>query len=334
MEEKTMSPSSAKFGYFSTAEKVTEGIDASHMTAVVTGATSGVGRETARVLALRGAQVVVAARNVDSGERLKQAILQDVGNNARVHVIQLDLGSMQSVREFVASFESKGLPLNVLINNAGIMACPFSLSADCIELQFATNYLGHFLLTNLLLSKMKSTAEQTGTEGRIVCVTSAFHSQTYKGGVLWQRINEKSSYSQYKAYGQSKLAMILSANELARRLSQENANVTINCVHPGVIATNIFRHSKILALATKLISPFLKSIQQGAATQCFVALHPSVSKITGKYFADCKVSSPHSIANNPELAEKLWEFSLSLTSSEITLKTSTEQQNESSANNV
>ncbi|KAH7285124.1 hypothetical protein KP509_33G014400 [Ceratopteris richardii] len=240
---------------------------------------------------------------------------------------------MQSVREFVATFESKGFPLNVLINNAGIMACPYSLSADGIELQFATNYLGHFLLTNLLLSKMKNTAEQTGTEGRIVCVTSALHSQTYKGGILLQGINEKSGYSQYKAYGQSKLAVILSANELAKRLSKENANVTINCVHPGVIATNIVRHSKILALATKLISPFLKSIPQGAATQCFVALHPSVNKVTGKYIADCKVSSPHSIANNPELAERLWEFSLSLTSSEITSKASAEQ-NESSANNV
>lgn len=310
-----MSTCDAQYGSSSTAEQVTEGIDASRITAIITGATSGVGRETARVLALRGAQVVIGARHVEAANQVKEAILQEAGTRARVHVLELDLSSLQSVRKFVLSFKSKNLPLNLLINNAGIMACPFSLSADGIELQFATNYLGHFLLTNLLLDKMKSTAEESGIEGRIVNVSSAFHKYTYDSGIRMHKINEESGYSAYKAYGQSKLAMILHSNELARRLNQEKANVTVNSVHPGAVPTNIARHNHVLAFATSLASFILKSIPQGASTQCYVALHPSLTKVSGKYFSDCKEAKTSVLAKDPDLAERLWQFSIQLTSS-------------------
>lgn len=331
LKGKKMSRVDVGFGSSSTAEQVTEGINASRITAIITGATSGVGRETARVLALRGAEVVIGARNVEAGNQVKEAILQEVGTRARVHVIELDISSFQSVRKFVLSFKSKNLPLNLLINNAGVMACPFSLSADGIELQFATNYLGHFLLTNLLLEKMKSTATESGIEGRIVHVSSMLHKYTYDSGIRMHKINEESGYSSYKAYGQSKLAMILHSVELARRLTQEKANVTINSVHPGAVPTNIARHNNVLAFATSLASVFLKSVPQGAATQCFVALHPGLNKVTGKYFSDCKEAKTSGFAKDPDLAERLWQFSIHLTSSKRLSKTFRER-NESLAN--
>ncbi|KAH7285165.1 hypothetical protein KP509_33G016100 [Ceratopteris richardii] len=251
--------------------------------------------------------------------------MQEVGIHARIHVMELDVSSLQSVRKFVISFKSKNLPLNVLINNAGIMGCPFSLSQDGVELQFATNYLGHFLLTNLLLDKMKSTAEESKIEGRIVHVSSMVHKYTYDSGIRMHKINEAAGYSTHKAYGQSKLALMLHANELSRRLTQEKANVTINSVHPGAVATKIARHHTLLAFATSLFSVFLKSIAQGAATQCFVALHPSLCKVTGKYFVDCKEAKPSSLAMDAELAENLWHFSAELALSKRSSKTLREQ---------
>lgn len=308
------------FGSSSSAELVTQHIDASRLTAIVTGGTSGIGNETVRILALRGAQVVIAARNVAAGIETKEAILKEIPK-ARLLVLELDLGSLQSVRKFVFSFKSKGLPLNMLINNGGIMGCPFELSSDGIELQFATNYLGHFLLTNLLLDKMKSTAQETGIEGRIVNVSSILHKFTYNSGIRMHKINEKSGYSPYRAYAQSKLAMILHTNELARRLTQEKANVTANSVHPGAIKTNITRYiNPVAAIVVSMSSFAFKSVAQGAATQCYVALHPSLKRVSGKYFVDCNEATPSSFAKDPELAQQLWQFSVQLTSSKEFLR--------------
>ncbi|BBH06099.1 NAD(P)-binding Rossmann-fold superfamily protein [Prunus dulcis] len=215
-------PGPSGFGSASTAEQVTDGVDASNLTAIVTGGASGIGLETARVLALRGAHVIIAARNVEAAKEAKQLILKD-NRSARVDVLTLDLCSIKSVRAFVGSFNALDLPLNLLINNAGVMFCPHRLSEDGIELQFATNHLGHFLLTNLLLEKMKNTARTTGVEGRIVNLSSIAHVHTYKDGIHFDKINDRISYNDKRAYGQSKLANILHANELSRRL-QPNEN--------------------------------------------------------------------------------------------------------------
>ncbi|KAF3960588.1 hypothetical protein CMV_014715 [Castanea mollissima] len=264
-------PGPSGFGSASTAEQVTEGIDASNLTAIVTGGASGIGLETARVLALRKAHVIIAARNMEAANAAKQLILKD-SEIARVDVLKLDLCSMKSVRAFVDDFNALNVPLNILINNAGVMFCPFQLSKDGIEMQFATNHIGHFLLTNLLLEKMKNTARSTGIEGRIVNLSSIAHNYTYEQGIRFDQINDESGYSDKRAYGQSKLANILHANELSRHF-------------------------------------------QGASTTCYVALHPNLKGVTGKYYLDCNEMQPSAFARDTVLAKNLWDFSNELVSS-------------------
>ncbi|XP_038989017.1 short-chain dehydrogenase TIC 32 B, chloroplastic-like isoform X2 [Phoenix dactylifera] len=255
-------PGSSGFGSASTAEQVAEGIDASNLTAIVTGGASGIGAETVRVLALRGAHVVIAARNMEAANDTKQLILKS-NPAARVDTLKLDLSSLKSVRSFADKFISMDLPLNILINNAGIMFCAYQLSEDGIEMQFATNHLGHFLLTNLLLEKMKSTARKTGIEGRIVNLSSIAHLHSYDEGIRFDNLNDSDGYSDKKAYGQSKLANILHANELSRRLQEEGANITVNSVHPGLIVTSLWRHSFFLMRVLKLFtSIFWKNVPQ------------------------------------------------------------------------
>ncbi|KAF3782562.1 Short-chain dehydrogenase [Nymphaea thermarum] len=203
------------FSARSTAEEVTQGVDGSGLVAIVTGASSGIGTETARVLALRGVHVFMAVRNVDAGKNVKDAIIKD-NPTAKVDVMELDLTSKSSVRKFASDYKSLNLPLNILINNAGVMATPYLLSEDGIELQFATNHIGHFLLTDLLLEKMKTTAHKSKVEGRIVNVSSEAHKFAYKEGILFDELNDESRYGSWAAYGQSKLANILHAAELSR----------------------------------------------------------------------------------------------------------------------
>lgn len=304
---------SSGFSSSSTAEDVTHGIDASNLTAIVTGASSGVGAETARVLAMRGAQVVMAVRTVSSGEAVKESILQET-SNASVHVLQLDLSSMASVRKFANEFKSLNLPLNILINNAGVMACPYQLSTDGIELQFATNHIGHFLLTSLLLDDMKQTAQKSGIEGRIVIVSSEAHRLSYRGGIRLDKLNENSGYVAFLAYGQSKLANVLHAKELTKKLQEEGACITVNALHPGAILTKLQRHTQILAKIHRFTTFFWKTIPQGAATQCFLAVHPHVKGVSGKYFSNCNESKPSGYVNDPKLATALWEVSEKMTS--------------------
>ncbi|XVE58512.1 hypothetical protein DITRI_Ditri04bG0175300 [Diplodiscus trichospermus] len=234
------------FSASSTAEEVTQGIDGTGLTAIVTGASSGIGRETARVLALRGVHVVMGVRNMSTGREVKETIVKQ-NPKAKIDAMELDLSSMASVRKFAADFKSSGLPLNILLNNAGIMATPFMLSKDGIELQFATNHIGHFLLTNLLLETMKKTTYVSKTEGRIGNVSSRRHKFSYPEGIRFNKINDQSGYNSLSAYGQSKLANVLHANELARRLREDQVAITANSLHPGAIATNLFRHHSLIS---------------------------------------------------------------------------------------
>ncbi|XP_062149767.1 short-chain dehydrogenase TIC 32, chloroplastic-like [Alnus glutinosa] len=300
------------FSSSSTAEEVTQGIDGTGLTAIVTGASSGIGTETTRVLALRGAHVVMGVRNMAAGEDVKKAIVKEIPS-AKVDAMELDLSSMASVRKFASDFNSSGLPLNILINNAGVMATPFMLSKDNIELQFATNHLGHFLLTNLLLDTMKRTARKSSKEGRIVNVSSGAHRFSYREGIRFDQINDKSGYSSWAAYGQSKLANVLHANELARCLKEDGVDITANSLHPGAISTNLFRHNNIVNSLVHSLGRFvLKNVQQGAATTCYVALHPQVKGVSGEFFSDSNLSKANSHGRNMELAKKLWDFSMNL----------------------
>ncbi|KAL8504656.1 hypothetical protein ACS0TY_016003 [Phlomoides rotata] len=305
-------PGPSGFGSASTAEQVTQQIHASNLTAIITGGASGIGLETARVLALRNAHVIIAARNTEAANEAKQTILKD-NDEARVDVLKLDLSSLKSVEAFADNFIALNLPLNILINNAGIMFCPYQLSEDGHEIQFATNHLGHFYLTNLLLDKMKDTAKSTGVEGRIVNLSSVAHLHTYPEGIAFEKINDKNIYDEKRAYGQSKLANLLHANELSRRLQAEGANITFNSVHPGLIMTNLFRYSGVLMKIMKLATHILwKNVPQGAATTCYVALHPSLKGVSGKYYVDCNEFGTSKLARNEDLAKRLWDFSYDL----------------------
>ncbi|KAK2352516.1 short-chain dehydrogenase TIC 32, chloroplastic [Trifolium repens] len=303
------------FSLSSTAQDVTHGIDGTGLTAIVTGTTNGIGNETSRVLALRGVHVILAVRNVVAAQHVKQAILKEIPT-AKLDVMELDLSSMESVRKFASEFNSSSLPLNILINNAGICAPVFTLSKDNIELQFATNYLGHFLLTNLLLDTMKKTACESKKEGRIINVSSDGHNYTYPEGIVFDKINDESSYQRWKAYGQSKLANILHANELARHLKEDGVDITANSLHPGCIYTNIVSPEVGKTIPKDMLNMLgdyvLKNVQQGAATTCYVALNPQVKGISGKYFSDSNVAEPSSQATDIDLAKKLWDFSLKL----------------------
>ncbi|GFY93262.1 NAD(P)-binding Rossmann-fold superfamily protein [Actinidia rufa] len=199
--------------------------------------------------------------------KAKHLILKD-NKAASVDVLQLDLNSIKSIRAFVNSFEDLNLPLNLLINNAGVMFCPYQLSNDGIEMQFATNHLGHFLLTNLLLDKMKETAKATGIEGRIVNLSSIAHLHTYEGGIGFENINDRNR----------------------------------SCDRHAATA---FKTEK--AFSTTMLLNNLTSM--GAATTCYVALHPKLKGVTGKYFADCNEFPPSKLATDEILAKKLWDFS-------------------------
>ncbi|XP_062028094.1 short-chain dehydrogenase TIC 32 B, chloroplastic-like isoform X2 [Rosa rugosa] len=301
------------YGSKSTAEQVTDSCpDLRSITAIITGATSGIGAETARVLAKRGAKLVLPARSLKAAEDAKARVLSEFPDS-EIIVMALDLSSLASVRNFVSEFESLHLPLNLLINNAGKFAHEHAISEDGIEMTFATNYLGHFLLTKLLLNKMIQTAKATGVQGRIVNVSSAIHG--WFSGDTIQYLGEisrsRSQYDETRAYALSKLANVLHTKELGRRLREVEANVTVNCVHPGIVRTRLTRERE--GLATDMVflfaSKLLKTIPQAAATTCYVATHPRLIGVSGKYFADCNETSPSKLGSNLVEASRLWSAS-------------------------
>ncbi|XP_048496946.1 short-chain dehydrogenase TIC 32, chloroplastic isoform X2 [Beta vulgaris subsp. vulgaris] len=281
---------------FSTAEEVTHEIDGSSLTAIVTGASSGLGAETTRVLALRGVHVFMAVRNMAAGRDIRAKIL-DENPSAKVDIMELDLSSMASIRKFASDYKSLNYPLNLLINNAGVFACPFTLSQDNIELQFATNHL----------------AAESGKEGRILIVSSQAHRLATCGGIRFDSLGTSSGYSSFFAYCQSKLANILHANELARLLKDDRVKLTANSIHPGVIYTNIHRYNSFFNGVFYMLNKiFLRDVPHGAATICYVALHPEVEGTSGGYFSDCKLAKPSKQAQDITLAWKLWDFSMDL----------------------
>jgi NAD(P)-dependent dehydrogenase (short-subunit alcohol dehydrogenase family) len=294
------------FGFTSTSEEVTDGIDLRGKRAVVTGASSGIGIETARVLALRGADVTLAVRNLSSGEGIARDIRTSTGNDA-VRAAQLDVADLWSVRRFVSSWTG---PLHLLINNAGIMATPEERTAEGIELQFATNYLGHFALA---LGLHAALAEAEGA--RVVTVSSSGH---LISPVVLDDVNFRfRPYDALLAYGQSKTASILFGVAASRRWAADG--ITVNSVMPGAIATNLQKHTGGL----KTPPEGRKTVEQGAATSLFVATSPLLAGIGGRYFEDNNeaatvydgngwMSGVASYALDEANADRLWEHSLPL----------------------
>ncbi|PIA29231.1 hypothetical protein AQUCO_06100024v1 [Aquilegia coerulea] len=316
------------FGSNSTAEQVTEEdcsrSKPSPLTAIITGATSGIGAETARVLAKRGLRVVIPARDLKRAGEVKDRIHQE-NPQAEIILLKLDLNSFASIKKFCSEFLSLGLPLDILINNAGKYCINLEFSEDRYEMTFATNYLGHFLLTEILTEKMIETAKETGIEGRIINISSGVHSWARRERFKFNSMLNPKNYNGTEAYAQSKLAIILHTKELAKQLEARNARVTVNAVHPGVVNTGIASDLKgmisdsIYFIASKL----LKSTAQGASTTCYVSLSSKVNGVNGKYFADCNESPCSVLANDESEAQKLWKQTQELMHSQLTLAKTT-----------
>lgn len=284
------------FGYGSTAEDVTKGLDLTGRTILVTGCNSGIGKETLRVLAKRGAHVIAAARTV---EKARAACDEVVGETTP---IACELSDPASVKACAAQVIAFGRPLDAIICNAGIMALPKLNLQHGYELQFFTNHVGHFILVTSLL-------DQLADDGRVVMVSSAAHNGAPSAGIQFDNLDCKRGYNPWANYGQSKLANLLFANQLAKRFA--GTAKTANSLHPGVIHTNLTRSMNPLArVGLSLGAPLvLKSIPEGAATQCYVAVHPDVAGVSGKYFADCNESRTSAHGRDEAMAEKLWDVS-------------------------
>jgi len=274
-------------------------------TVMVTGASSGVGKATARELAVRGAHVVMICRGgpkADAALReLQQATAED-----RVEMLTGDLSSQTSIRELAAKFRETHDRLDVLVNNAGLIFPAREETFDGIERTFALNHLGYFLLTELLLDVLKASEP-----ARIVNVSSEAHRRV--SGLDWDDLQKATRFSPWRAYAQSKLANILFTRELSRRL--DGTGVTANCLHPGFVNSGFGRDLTGLAkFAFGILRPFaMIPPKQGALTSIHLATSPQVEGVTGRYFIKSRPASPSAAARDDAAARRLWELSVALT---------------------
>jgi NAD(P)-dependent dehydrogenase (short-subunit alcohol dehydrogenase family) len=284
------------FGYASTAEEVTAGFDLRGRTVLITGVNSGLGQESARVLSLRGARVIAAARTIEKAREACRGLVSEA------IPIACELSEPSSVRICVAEVVALGVPLDSVICNAAIMALPKRELKYGQELQFLTNHVGHFMLVTGLLGALSES-------GRVVMVSSAAHKRAPRAGIQFDDLTLASNYKPWAAYGQSKLANLLFARSLARRF--HGTQRTANALHPGVISTNLGRHMGVLAdIGYPIASAIaMKSIAEGAATQCYVATHPALATVSGKYFADCNIKECSRHAQDDAMGDRLWEVS-------------------------
>lgn len=281
------------FGYGSTAEEVVQDLDLTDRSFVVTGVTSGIGAETGRVLLQKGARVFGLGRSRD-------AIIMALGGPApKLIPIQADLVDLESLKAAASEICAQG-PVDAIIDNAGIMALPKLELVHGYERQFFTNHVAHFALTRLCLDALTD-------HGRIVMVSSEAHRAAPREGIDFDNLRGERRYRAWTAYGRSKLANILFAFELGRRLREPT--MMAHAVHPGVIHTQLARYmSPIVDLAYKLATPLaLKSIPEGAATQVYVATHPKVPAFPSTYFKDANPGTARGSAYSTRLALRLWE---------------------------
>jgi NAD(P)-dependent dehydrogenase (short-subunit alcohol dehydrogenase family) len=271
---------------------------------IVTGATHGIGLATARELAGRGATVLVHGRDLARARAAAADIRRDSGN-PEVRAVQADLAELAQVRRLAQELAASLPRLDVLINNAGLMNAARAHSADGYELTFAVNHLAPFLLTNLLLDKLKASAP-----ARVVVVSSEAHR---RGTLDFGDLMNTAGWGAMAAYARSKLANVLFARELAARLA--GSGITVNCLHPGVVDTHLFHDSPLWlrALLGSLGRLFMLSPAQGARTSVYLATAPEVAGRSGGYYRNCRLDTPSRAAQSAADAARLWQESARLT---------------------
>jgi NAD(P)-dependent dehydrogenase (short-subunit alcohol dehydrogenase family) len=295
------------YGFATTCDEVAAGHDLTGRTALITGCNSGLGYESMRTLAAHGAQVIGAARTREKAEQACGSV------SGKTTPVVCELTDMESVVQCAATVQALDVPVDILMCNAGIMALPALEQVDIngvlLEKQFVVNHLGHYLLTRRLLPQVEA-----APAGRIVVVSSMGYTLAPKGGIQFDNLSGASGYKPFKAYGQTKLANILFSNELTRRYFSDadgGKGLTSNAIHPGMVGTNLGRY-----MTGKMRDPDeplregMKTPEQGAATQVYVAIDDRLDGVSGFYFEDCNPSETKGpYANDAALAEQLWSVS-------------------------
>jgi NAD(P)-dependent dehydrogenase (short-subunit alcohol dehydrogenase family) len=276
-------------------------------TVVVTGGNSGIGYETAAALGAMGARVLITARNAEKGKAAERALAERIGTAGSVELVVFDLADLSSVRAGASEILERCPRLEVLVNNAGLILTERSETVDGYESTLAINHLGPFLLTNLLVNRLKASAP-----ARIVNVASTAHNQARKG-MPFDDLQSTGAYAAMRVYGESKLANILFTNELARRL--EGTRVTANSLHPGTVRTGYGADGDtkgLLAIGIKVGGPLFMSPEKGARTSVYLASAPEVAQVSGQYFAKSVPKTPKRQARDAEGARRLWTVSQEL----------------------
>ncbi len=277
-------------------------------TCIVTGANSGIGKAASVELARRGERVVMVCRNRERGEAALADVAAAAKDGGGAELLLADLSSQQEIRRVAAEILGRYPAIDVLLNNAGAVNTSRTVTVDGIETTFATNHLNYFLLTNLLLDRIKA-----GAPARIINVSSTAHT---RASINFNDPQFARGYGAFKAYGQSKLANVLFTYELARKL--EGSGVTANALHPGVVRTRFGKNNdgmfgSVFAGIMKVVGTFFIGPDQGAATSVYLATSPEVASISGKYFSKCAEAPSSAASHDESAARRLWEMSEQMT---------------------
>eukprot|EP01024_Parvocaulis_polyphysoides_P016022 TRINITY_DN170_c0_g1_i4.p1 TRINITY_DN170_c0_g1~~TRINITY_DN170_c0_g1_i4.p1 ORF type:complete len:318 (-),score=35.71 TRINITY_DN170_c0_g1_i4:167-1120(-) len=289
--------------------------DVSKKHVVITGGNTGIGLETAKVLAMKGYSTTLACRNLDKAKAAQRKIIDEVPN-AEIDVLELKLDNLQSVQDAASKLLDSQKQIDVLLNNAGVMACPEMKTDDGFEYQLGVNHLGHFLFTNKLLPKI-----QENTNGcRIINVASSAH--LFGEMDFNDLMFSKKRYDPWRAYGQSKLANILFTYELSRMLQGKAIRCTANCLHPGVVGTELARYifptsTPFYDVVNNITKLFVKTPEQGAETSIYLATSPQVQGVSSKYYVDSKPAASSFASYDTKMAKQLWEVSQELTKCDV-----------------